>query len=100
MSEEQQERFVPNRTINLQEGKTNNIALDDNLEMLNRDCKDIVTGHQTKESIIAHSKQYPHLINYIKHFDAMSDVRQRKGFQKLPSYKADVMKVAKELLRC
>lgn len=98
LSEEQQERLVANRTINLQGGKNNNIALDEYLEMLNRDSKDIVTGHQTKESIIAHSKQYPHLINYIKHFDVMSDVRQRKGFHKLPSYKADVMKVAKELL--
>lgn len=66
--------------------------------MLNRDSKDIVTGHQTKESIVAHSKQYPHLINYIKHFDIISDIRYRKGFHNIPEYKADVMKVAKKKL--
>ncbi|XP_071121775.1 uncharacterized protein [Mytilus edulis] len=98
LSPEQRDRLILNRTVNLQGGKNNNLALDEYVEMLNRDSKDIVTGHQTKESIIAHSKQYPHLINYIKHFDIISEIRQRKGFHKLPQYKADVMKVAKELI--
>ncbi|VDI19247.1 Hypothetical predicted protein [Mytilus galloprovincialis] len=62
LSPEQRDRLILNRTVNLQGGKNNNLALDEYVEMLNRDSKDIVTGHQTKESIIAHSKQYPHLI--------------------------------------
>jgi len=70
---------------------------DEYLEMLNRDSKDIVTGHQTKDSIISHSRQYPHLINYTKHFDCISDIRKRKGFHKLPNYKTDVHKTMKEL---
>ena len=87
--------MIANRTINIQ-GRKNNIALDEFLEMLNRDSKDIASGHQTKESIIAHSKQYPHLINYVKHFDLISTIKGRKGFHKIPRYKVDVSKVAKE----
>ncbi|CAC5383775.1 unnamed protein product [Mytilus coruscus] len=98
LSPEQRDRLILNRTVNIQGGKNNNLALNEYVEILNRDSKDIVTGHQTKESIIAHSKQYPHLIKYIKHFDIISEIRQRKGFHKLPQYKADVMKVAKELI--
>ena len=97
LSPEQRHRLIWNRSVNLQGGKNNNIALDEYLEMLNRDSKEIVTGHQTKESIISHSKQFPHLINYSKHFDNMTNVRKRKGFHKLPNYKTDVRKVMKEL---
>jgi len=97
LSEEQRQRLIFNRTINIQGGQNNNIALDEYLEMLNRDSKDIASGNQTKESIIAHSKQFPHLINYVKHFDMISEVGGRKGFHKIPGYKADVAKVAKEL---
>ena len=95
---QQRERLIANRTVNIQGGKNNNVALDEYLEMLNRDSKNIISGHQTKESIIAHSKHFPHLINYVKHFDHISEVRGRKGFHKLPGYKVDVVKVAKELL--
>lgn len=98
LSPEQRHRLIWNRTVNVQGGKNHNIANDEYLEMLNRDSKDIVTGHQTKDSIISHSKQYPHLINYAKHFDAISDIRKRKGFHKLPNYKTDVKKTMKELM--
>lgn len=98
LSKEQRGRLIFNRTVNLQGGKNNNLALDEYIEMLNRDSKDIVSGHQTKESIIAHSKAYPHLINYTKHFDIITKLRKRKGFHKLPKYKEDVGKVMKELL--
>ena len=83
---------------NIQGGKNNNLALDEYVEMLNRDSKDIVSGHQTSESIIAHSKAYPHLINYAKHFDVISQVRKRKGFHKLPKYKEEVEKDMKDLI--
>ncbi|CAC5383779.1 unnamed protein product [Mytilus coruscus] len=76
LSPEQRDRLILNRTINIQGGKNNNLALDEYVEMLNRDSKDIVTGHQTKGKHYAHSKQYPHLINYIKHFDIISEIRQ------------------------
>lgn len=67
--------------------------------MLNRNMKTTCVGHQTKESIIKHSKEYPHLINVTKHFDEETNVRVRKGFHHLPSYKSDVAKVAKDLLQ-
>ena len=35
--------------------KQTNIALDEYIEILNRDTKDIVPGNQTKKSIISHS---------------------------------------------
>ena len=102
LNEQQRERLIANRTVNIQGGKNNNVAMDEYLEMLNRDSKNITSGHQTKESIIAHSKHFPHLINYVKHYDHISEIRGRKGFHRLPAYKIDVEKVAKELLeiRC
>lgn len=102
LTSQQRERFIANRTINLQGGKNNNIALDEYIEMINRDSKNIVSGHQTKENIIERSKQFPHLINYVKNFDVISEIKGRKGFHKLPNYKVDVSKIAKELLeiRC
>lgn len=95
---QQRERLIANRTVNVQGGSNNNIALDEYLEIINRDSKNIVSGHQTKESIIKHSKQFPHLVNYVKHFDIVSEIKARKGFHKLPNYKTDVAKVIKELL--
>lgn len=102
LTSQQRERFIANRTINLQGGKNNNIALDEYIEMINHDSKNIVSGHQTKENIIERSKQFPHLINYVKNFDVISEIKGRKGFHKLPNYKVDVSKIAKELLeiRC
>ena len=97
LTKEQRERLITNRTINIQGGKNNNLALDEYLEMLNRDSKDIVSGHQTKESILKHSKQFPHIINSARHFDALCQIKGRKGFHKLPGYKADVVKAVKEL---
>ena len=95
---EQSERLIANRTVNLSGGKNNNVALDEYLEMLNRDSKEIVKGHQTKDSIIKHSKEFPHLIRMAKYFDIISEIRARKGFHKVPKYKADVQKVIKELI--
>lgn len=97
LSAEQSQRLVNNRNINLQGGKNNNLALDEYLEMLNRDSKELVKGHQTKKSIISHSKEFPHLINFTKHFDDISGIRGQKGFHRLPEYQADVQKVIKEL---
>lgn len=37
LTDEQQQRLVSNRVVNIQGGKNNNIALDEYLEMLNRD---------------------------------------------------------------
>ncbi|XP_063435141.1 uncharacterized protein LOC134716217 [Mytilus trossulus] len=95
---DQSQSLISNRFVNVQGGKNNNIALDEHLEMLNRDSKITCTGHQTKESIIKHSKEYAHLINYIKYFELISGTRKRKGFHHLPSYCKDVRKVAKDLL--
>ncbi|KAK6168270.1 hypothetical protein SNE40_022131 [Patella caerulea] len=96
---DQEKRLINNRFINLQGGKNNNMALDEYVEMVNRDSKVACSGHQTKESILSHSKEYPHLINISKHFDSVSEVRKRKGFHHLPSYKEDVNKVTKDLLQ-
>lgn len=96
---EQTERLVANRFINLQGGKNNNVALDEYVEMLNRDSKAACSGHQTVDSIIAHSKEYPHIVNITKHFDEISGVTKKKGFHHLPSYKLDVITVAKELIK-
>lgn len=90
LSEDQSERLVANRFVNLQGGKNNNISLDKYLEMLNRDSKIACSGHKTKYSIISHSKEYPHLINFNSHFDNITDVKGRKGFHHIPSYKEDV----------
>lgn len=98
LPKEQTERFVANRFINLQGGRNNNIALDEFIEMLNRDSKIACSGYKTKESIIRHSKEYPHLTNSIRHFDSLCAVRKSKGFHHLPSFKEDVAKVAKDLI--
>ncbi|VDI37139.1 Hypothetical predicted protein, partial [Mytilus galloprovincialis] len=89
---DQEESLINNRFINLQGGKNNNIALDEFVEMLNRDSKVACSGHQTVESIIAHSKEYPIVIDITKHFDAITEIHQRKGFHHLPSYKEAVLK--------
>lgn len=67
--------------------------------MVNRDSKVACTGNQTKESIILHSKEYPHLVNFVKHFDEIASVRQKKGFHHLPSYQSDVQKVLQDLMQ-
>lgn len=95
---DQKERLVANRFVNLQGGKNNNISLDEYLEMLNRDSKTACTGHQTKESILKHSKEYPLLINFIHHFDDITNIKKRKGFHHIPSYKEDVLKILKDLV--
>ena len=55
--EERRQRLVANRFVNVQGGQNNNIALDEYLEMVNRDRKVVCTGNQTKESIILHIKE-------------------------------------------
>lgn len=95
---EQTERLVWNRSINISGGKNRNMALDEFVELVNRDTKATCSGFQTKESILSHSREFPHLINASKHFDTICDVRKRKGFHKEPSYLEDVKKVTTELL--
>ncbi|XP_056006722.1 uncharacterized protein LOC125651350 [Ostrea edulis] len=97
LCDNQKERLIANRFVNLQGGKNNNVSLDEYLEMLNRDSKIACSGHKTKESILAHSKEYPHLINLVGHFDSITEIRKRKGFHHIPSYKGDVLKVFKDL---
>ena len=77
----------------------NNIALDEYLEMVNRDSKVVCTRNQMKERIILHSKVYPHLVNFVKHFDEIANIRQKKGFHHLPSYQSDVKKVLQDLMQ-
>ena len=72
--------LIANRCINISGGKNNYLALDDNVEILNRDTKDTCSGYQTKESIINHSKEYPYLIDATKHIDRMCSVTNRKRF--------------------
>jgi len=90
LPKDQSERLIANRFVNLQGGINNNISLDEYLEMLNRDTKVACSGHQTKESILKHSKEYPHLVNLANHFDAITHLTGRKGFHHLPSYQNDV----------
>lgn len=66
--------------------------------MLDRDSKVACSGYQTRYIIILHSKEYPNLINFVKHFDQISCIRERKGFHYLPSYQTDVEKVLKDLM--
>ena len=54
LNKEQNNRLTANRSINLQGRKNNNLALDEYVELLNRDSKYACSGFQTKESIVAH----------------------------------------------
>lgn len=74
------------------------MGLDEYVELLNRDSKFACSSYQTKDSIIGHSKEFPHLITMVKHYDLICEVHRRKGFHKLPSYKEDVKKVLKDLI--
>lgn len=60
---DKQEQLIANRFVNLSGGANNNMALDEYVELLNRDTKQACSGHQTKTSILKHSKEYPHLID-------------------------------------
>lgn len=97
LSDEQRVRLTANRFINLQGGVNNNMALDEYVELLNRDSKIACSDFQTKESILYHSKEFPMVVNFVKHHDSICNVTQRKGFHHLPSYLEDVKKVAVEL---
>lgn len=68
-SPQQTERLIANRFVNVQGGANNNIALDEYLKMLNRDSKIACRGHQTKESILKHLKEYPLLVEITKHVE-------------------------------
>lgn len=46
--------------------------------MLNRDSKVACSGHQTEDSIVQHSKEYPHIINIAKQYDVISDIKTKK----------------------
>lgn len=78
LEEEQCERLVANRFVNVQGGRNNNIALDEYLEILNRESKIAYSGHQTKKSIIEHSKEYPHLFGFVQHLESISDMNPTK----------------------
>lgn len=93
----QEERLEANWFINLQGGRNHNIAVDEFVEMLNRDSKVACSGHQTEDSIVQQSKEVPHIINIAKHYDVISDIKSMKGFHYLPSYKEDFRKVLKDL---
>lgn len=84
--------------MNIQGGKNNNIALDEYIEMLNRDTKASCTGHKTKDSILKHAEEYPLLVEFTKQFQEAGELGQRKGFRHLPSYATDVEKVVRDLL--
>lgn len=94
---ELRETLIANRFVNLQGGRSNNLALDEYVELLNRDSKIVCNGYQTKESIMRHSKEFPLLVNFVKHLEAVSDIRGRKGFHTIPSYKGDVQRILKDL---
>lgn len=49
LEEEQCKRLVAIRFVNVQGGRNNNIALDEYLEILNRESKIACSGHQTKK---------------------------------------------------
>ena len=74
----QKESLINNRFINLQVGKNHNITLDEYVKLQNRESKVKVmcSGYQTKESILSHSKEYPHVINYVKHYDDFCHVKK------------------------
>ncbi|XP_052797544.1 uncharacterized protein LOC128229766 isoform X1 [Mya arenaria] len=76
----QSKRLIANRFINISGGKNNNLSLDEFVEILNRDTKNATHGFQTKDSIVQHSKEFPHLVHAVKHFDAMCEVKKEKGF--------------------
>ena len=99
LSNSQRERLIANRFVNIQGGVNNNIALDEYVEMLNRDSKLSCSGYKTKDSIIEHSREYPILSQAVKYVDEISEFRKSKGFHHLPSYKDDVHKVAKDLFK-
>ena len=46
---QQTERLIANRFINLSGGKNSNMALDEYVELVNRDTKNFCSGYQTKE---------------------------------------------------
>lgn len=98
LNPDQEERFIANRFANIQGGRNNNIALDEYIEMLNKDSKASCTGHKTKESILKHSKEYPLLVQFTKQFEEAGEMGQRKGFHHLLSYATDVGKVVNNLL--
>lgn len=67
LSDEQRVRLTANRFINLQGGVNNNMALDEYVELLNRDSKIACSGFQTKESIL----EFPMVVNVVKHHDSI-----------------------------
>lgn len=97
LDEEEKERLIANRCVNLQGGKDNNMALDEYVELLNRDSKIVCSGYQTKDSILRHSKEFPHIVNFVKHYDTFCGVTTKKGIHNFPSYEQDVKKIVKEL---
>ena len=63
--------LVWNRFINVSEGKSNNMAIDKYVEQRH---KSYLCQIQTKEIIIAHSKDFPLLLAATKHFDKIFQV--------------------------
>lgn len=69
LSPQQTERLIANRFVNVQGGANNNIALD---EYLRCSIETACRSHQTKESILKHSKEYPLLVEMTKHVEKIS----------------------------
>lgn len=99
LTNQQKKHFITNQTINLQKKKNNNITLNKYIKIINHNNKNIISNHQTKKNIIKHSKQFPHLINYIKNFNIISKIKNQKKFHKLPNYKINISKITKKLLK-
>lgn len=95
---DQEKCLIANRFVNIRCGKNIYIAIDEYIEMLNRDTKASCTGHKTKDTILKYAKEYPLLVEFKKQFEKAGDLVQRKGFHHLPSYATDVEKMVKNLL--
>lgn len=66
------------------------MALDEYVELLNRDSKIVCSGYQTKDSILRHPKEFPHIVNFVKHYDTFCGVTTKKEIHNHPSYEQDV----------
>lgn len=73
------------------------MVLDEYVEFLNRDIKQVCSGYQIKISIFKYFKEYFYFIDVIKYIDMINEIKNRKGIYKYLSYKKDVLKIVNEL---
>lgn len=76
LSSEQSQRLIYNRSINIQGGKNNNLALDEYLEMLNRDSKELVKGYQAKQALYLILKNFHITLILHNQFDIISQIKR------------------------